>query len=590
LPLAPLTPQQAGRYGRPAVLGLLAVLALLFFFRLGQDLPLRTHEALLAETARNMYAYQPIERPDGSRSNPYFVPNFNNNDRLKKTPLPYWTVAGLARLTGGVDEWTARLPSAAAVMGTILVLLLLVRRLEDPLTALLAAAAFGTFTLVIIVGHEAQADMLLVLLTTLSLAALWMGVERSGPRRFAWFVVSGAAGGLAMIAKGPMPLVVVPGPFLVAAVIVVLRLRRQAREGQSTRAEWVWTCAGATVAIALFVGILLPWVLKVPGAWNTLWSESVDRAVGDLGHKKRESVFFYFTRLPLMVAPWTIFFVWGLVVGVRRWWREPAARERLAYVGAWFLGTLAAISAVEGKQDHYVLPALPAAAIFTAMALRRLLGPSDVAQRVHGRRLVLAHGVAGMAAGLAGVGVGLWLLVHPAGAPKFMDILVTAGPMALVVVCGTSAIGCAAACVLAFRRRLVAGFMTLVVTLVAVFLCAWPTFMGPMDRSTPVSAFAREASARVPAQATLYSFPDANATVVYYAHRRIIDLSRPADVQAKVDEGRPFYLIAFENHRKELSDIRGLEPVLHRPDRFWANEGSWLLYYGGDAPPQTPRP
>ena len=108
-----LSPPSAPR--RPAwlaVAGLLALVAILFSFRLGQDVPLSSHEALLAETARNMVLDHPVTRPDGSQPSPYLVPNFNGSDRLKKTPLPYWTVAGLARLTGGVDEWTARLPAA----------------------------------------------------------------------------------------------------------------------------------------------------------------------------------------------------------------------------------------------------------------------------------------------------------------------------------------------------------------------------------------------------------------------------------------------------------------------------------------------
>jgi 4-amino-4-deoxy-L-arabinose transferase-like glycosyltransferase len=573
LPPAPI------RRPRLALAVLLATAAVLFFFRLGQDMPLRTHEGLLAETARNMVLDHPITRPDGSQPSPYLVPNFNGSDRLKKTPLPYWTVAGLARLTGGVDEWTARAPSAAAAMLAIVLLFLWVRRLEDPLTALLSAAAFATFALVMIVGREAQADMLLVTLLIASLAALWMGVEAGGARRFAWFAVSGLTGGLAMMAKGPMPLVVVPGPFIVAAIIVVLRLRRQAREGQSTGREWLWTVAGAVVAIVLFVGIFMPWVLKVPGAWDTLWSESVDRAVGDLGHKKRESVFFYVLRLPAMVAPWTIFLVWGLVVGVIRWRREPAARERLAYVGAWFFGTLVAISSVEGKQDHYVLAALPAAAVFTGMALRRLLGPSDPAQRVHGRRLMLAHGLAGLVAGLAGLAVGVGLLAAPASAPKFLDVIITAGPRSLVILCALVAAGSAAACVLARRRRLVGSFLTLVVTLAVVYVGAWTAFMGPMNGATPVSEFAREVSARVPAGEPLYGYPDANGTLVYYTGRNIVDLQHPADVQAKVAEGRPFYLIAFENHSKDLSAIPGMEPVLHRTDPFAPDEGILLLQW-----------
>ena len=156
-------------------------MAILFGFRLGQDVPLRSHEALLAETARNMVLDHPVTRADGSQPSPWLVPNFNGSDRLKKTPLPYWTVAGLARLTGSVDEWTARLPAAVTGFGTVLILLLLLRREEDRLTGLLGVAVLATMAEFLNVARLAQADMPMTFFMTASLASLWMGVRQQRP-------------------------------------------------------------------------------------------------------------------------------------------------------------------------------------------------------------------------------------------------------------------------------------------------------------------------------------------------------------------------------------------------------------------------
>ena len=176
---AGLTP--AGRRWLAPV-GLAVLVAGAFFLRLGQDMPMRHHEALVAETARNMVLDRPVHRDDGSRPSPWLVPNFNGSDRLRKTPLPYWIVAGLSMAAGGVNEWTARLPSAVSAAGTVLVLFFILRWWTDRRTAYLGAAMLATSVGFLISAREAQADMLMTFFTTASLAALWMAVERRWPR------------------------------------------------------------------------------------------------------------------------------------------------------------------------------------------------------------------------------------------------------------------------------------------------------------------------------------------------------------------------------------------------------------------------
>ena len=74
---------------------------------LSAGLALRTtldgHEVLVAETARQM-----------AEGKSWIVPTFNGENRLNKPPLDYWLTAIIYRLTGRIDELTARLPSAIA--------------------------------------------------------------------------------------------------------------------------------------------------------------------------------------------------------------------------------------------------------------------------------------------------------------------------------------------------------------------------------------------------------------------------------------------------------------------------------------------
>ena len=63
--------------------------------------PLNNHECFVSVTAREML-----------ESGNWVMPTCNGENRLQKTPLSYWLVAGLAKITGRVDEFTTRLPSA----------------------------------------------------------------------------------------------------------------------------------------------------------------------------------------------------------------------------------------------------------------------------------------------------------------------------------------------------------------------------------------------------------------------------------------------------------------------------------------------
>jgi len=600
-------------------------LGALFFFRLGDDLPFRTHEALLAVSARNMVLNRPVQMDDGSRPSPYLVPNFNDSPRLRKTPLPYWMAAGAARLTGRLDEWSARLPSALSALGTVLILAVLLGHWCDRQTAFLGGAALATSAGFLILARSAMADMPLTLFITASMAALWMAVEAGGRRRFAWFTLAGAAAGLAVLAKGPVPLITFPAPYLVAAGVILARLRRRtsagccagevvrgewarperaqrvewARPERAQRVEWGWTLGGAAVALVVFLAIALPWpayvALCVPDAMAIWHAESVGRAAGELG--REEPIYFYLLRLPMLVAPWTLFFLCGLGLALGRARRAAQDRPWLLFVGAWLLGPLLAFSLAAGKQEHYILPVLPAAAVYTALAMRHLLAPASPEAGRHGRRLLIAHSAVAVLAGLLGPAGYLLLRLAPGslaalGLPLHLATATVLGPAAVLGVLGIA--GGLAALVLGMRRRLVAGQVVLFATLAAAFLWAWPTLISPMARPTPAANFARHVRQIVPPEAPLFAFIEPNHTVVFYLDRPLPVLASVKEVQDKIDEGDPFFLLCDEKHSGEvkqmLGNVRGLAPVLHITNPYRLHETFWLFRWPANTPTPASEP
>jgi 4-amino-4-deoxy-L-arabinose transferase-like glycosyltransferase len=635
----------------------------LLLFRLGDDLPLRSHEALVAETARNMVLNRPARLADGSRPSPYLVPNFNDIPRLRKWPLVYWMVAGIAQVTGGVDAWSARLPSALAALGTALVVAALARR-YDRLTALVGAAVLATSAGFLVVARSGVSDMPMTLFCTASLASLWMAVEARGRRRLGWFVLAGAAAGLAMIAKSPAPpLLVLPLPCLVAIWVIVARLVRTSAEGKSPAAtaggrgpsadrdaesgnagrgrpaapgtdqagrraaggEWLWTLAGGAAALVILLAIVLPWpayvCLRVPEALAVWKAEAVDRSLGEYGHQ--EPFWFYLVRLPVLAAPWTVFFLYGMVVGVQRLRRVPAERAFLAYVGAWLVGPLMGFSAAAGKQDHYILPLFPVVAILAALAVRHLVTPEAPRQgeradgdlrpappgpmphaegsacqkaaappsRTVGRRLLVVHGAVFLLAGVASLVPCVGRAVDPdflGGIGEF-EQLARHGLLGAVAAAGWLAVvGGAASIILAMRLRLGGSMAVLVATVAAVFLWTWPTLIGPLDRSRRAVDFARHVRQIVPDNVPLFAYRGTSNSVIFYVGRPMPPLADPAGVQRQMVAGQAFYVVTDDRYLPQLESTVGVARVHYEPDPYRPTEGLWLLKASGN-PCRRPR-
>jgi 4-amino-4-deoxy-L-arabinose transferase-like glycosyltransferase len=401
-----------------------------------------------------------------------------------------------------------------------------------------------------------------------------------------------------MLAKGPVPAIVLPAPLAVAAGLLVLRLGRSKQPRRARLIEAAWTLGGAAVGAVVFLAIVAPWpayvYLRIPQAMEIWRAESVDRSTGDLGHE--EPFYFYLIRLPLLVAPWTVFFIHGIVLAVRRARQEAAERPWLAFLGAWLVGTLAALSAAAGKQDHYILPLVPACAVLIGMSMRHFLAPATPQAEKAGIRIMQAHGAVLMALAVCGfLGLG-WLLVHlrmitPAQQDfrRLAEVVVEnhlLGPVVYLLI--TCFVGGAAAAVLAVPQGLHRSLVALVATFAAAFLLAWATVIAPVDRATTAADFGRQVRRDVPPAAPLFSFVGSNNVIIYYSGRTIPILAGPDAVREELARRRPFYLVCPEKHAASLRGAAGLAPVIHLTAPFGRDEGFWLFRAGGPPPGAAP--
>ena len=123
---------------------------------------------------------------------------------LEKPSLLPWLIAGTARLTGQLDEWSARLPGMLAVLATALLVHSLARRHAGSRAALFAAASFMFCPLVLRKLTIAEPDTVVTLLSFAAFLIWWHGVEghRFAPWRWA---ACGALLAILALAKGPQP-------------------------------------------------------------------------------------------------------------------------------------------------------------------------------------------------------------------------------------------------------------------------------------------------------------------------------------------------------------------------------------------------
>ena len=142
----PAFPRQQVRF-RCWTLALLLLAALLFFLNLG-DRALWGPEGRWAEVTREMQI-----------TGNFFWPTINGKPYYDK-PLPsYWLIAASAYLTGNLDEFAVRLPSALAGLLGVALLVVLTRQLYDDRTAILAGLILATDFSYVFWSRVASADI-----------------------------------------------------------------------------------------------------------------------------------------------------------------------------------------------------------------------------------------------------------------------------------------------------------------------------------------------------------------------------------------------------------------------------------------------
>jgi 4-amino-4-deoxy-L-arabinose transferase-like glycosyltransferase len=325
-------------------------------------------------------------------SGDWIVPTFNYQTRYDKPVLLYWLQAG-AYAACGINEFAARLPSALAALLAVLVTYEIGRSLFGRGAGLLSGLVLASSVAFCASAHFANPDALLNLFTAVSLLAFWQ--DYCGRGR-AWSAVAGAAAGLAVLAKGPVGLVL--------PVVVCLLLLAWHR-----RLDYLWDRRTVLVILAFCV-VALPWYLWVAaetkGQWvyEFLMQHNYRRATQALENHNGPP-WYYVVALVGGLAPWSAFLgptVWLAWRNLRR--GTDGDGTACQFLTCWFGVYIIFFSVVRTKLPNYILPAYPAAAVLTGCLLDRWRrGELALPDRIMRISLVCLA--------LMGLGVGVGLLV-----------------------------------------------------------------------------------------------------------------------------------------------------------------------------------
>ncbi len=335
--------------------------------------------------------------------------------------------------------------------------------------------SYGFVTMV----TDARVDMCFAALVMAAVVALIGGVQpqelRSGVapevegRRFSFFFIFSA---LAVVAKGPLGIVL---PMLIGGVwyLATRGVNRTVRTFIRPRFGWV-----------LFLVIALPWYVAAAFrggegfVGRQILFENIQRMLGG-EFVNAQPWYFYGQVVLLSTLPWSLMFIWSSIGFLlpRSWQGAPetgsgawsGSRQVQVFLMGWFWLSVLLFSLASGKRPAYLLPLLPAVAIFVSLQLSTLLFRASSTQQARiylasriflGLLIVIGVGLVGLLAILNAPGGAALLRIPELPGTVFnrLQLLQTLVGLALIM-----------ALLLLYRKRRLAGSSTLTMTLGVMF-------------------------------------------------------------------------------------------------------------------------
>ncbi len=509
------------------------------------SIALEDHECYVAITAREML-----------QKDNWVIPTCNGELRLQKTPLSYWLVAGLAKITGRVDEITARLPSLILGVLSVGAIIYFVSQWLSFRIAALSACIWATSLGYIRYSVNARPEMALAFFVTLCFLSFYSAITASSRKRqVIYILIFWLSFGLGMLAKGPAPLLYISIPLF--CYVAVFR-------------KWkVIPKLLPVIGPVIFLAIVLPWPLLIARKVNwdlTVWKhEFVDRLFGTY-RSGDKPIYYYLYVMFQFMTPWFVFLPMALAAPFYKAWDEK--RRPMMFLWLWFVADFLFLTLDGGKRQHYILPLMPAIAIVIGILIEDMVFSRKVYTQRYAVGIFVTHIAAIVIFIIAGV-----IYIARANHEILADIIIL-GTITLISI--------AIVCVLFAKRKPSIALGVILASIIVLVDISYIRIFIPTDYNRYSRDFSSKVSQIVPLPNRLVSYKKVSARFVQYFGRVVPEIEDGNELLKHYQNGG--WIVAMDNDLKELeksksfaevfyqekTDRQGLENVpgalFHKPD------------------------
>ena len=282
----------------------------------------------------------------------YIVPRIGSNPYFRKPPLVNWLVAASFAVSGVRNEWTARLPSALAVLAVAIAFVTVARASLGPTGSLIAALIWMTNIGMIEKGRLIEIEALYVSLCGLA-TIFWLScwVQKKSP----WliWIPPSIFLGLGLLAKGPTHLV-----FFYAVVVAVLWRAK----------DWRLLLHPAHFA-ALAIILVIPAAWAIPFLHSITTQVAMDKWSSQYTGRLKAIDFKFFSWIQNIPRGLMYFLPWLLLFPFARFSKfHDESHRQLAPALAWGIAVpFVAVNLVPGSVARYSMPVIVEASWLLAM-------------------------------------------------------------------------------------------------------------------------------------------------------------------------------------------------------------------------------
>jgi 4-amino-4-deoxy-L-arabinose transferase-like glycosyltransferase len=327
------------------------VAAIVFFWGLGSMDLLSLNEGRRALAIQEMVS-----------SGNWLLPHLNGELYLTKPPLLYWLSSSLGFIWG-VNEWTLRLPSALAAIAVLIMVYRYALQQSGKWAALFAVQLLIANLGFAMLGRRAEIEMLLTALCVGSLLSALQYIQSQSSKN--WIILSYFLLALALMTKGPLVILLVTLPLLIAAIY---------SKNPHIKAVLL---SGRGWLIFLVVG--LTWYVIV--SWQLgfdIWATIAKRDM--LDKMQSESAKPILSYLAWIAVDFMLLI--GLfLVGVKEFFKQQFQQSRQLVLLAATILPLIIFSLFSNKHAKYLLPIYPLIAILLAIKLAAIFDAATEAKK-----------------------------------------------------------------------------------------------------------------------------------------------------------------------------------------------------------------